>query len=73
MNTYNFVEIGKCERKEEGIISKISEGTYFEEVVINLIIDRGFLRLVDKNDSSCLDSGKKKKINFCFNCGRKIE
>jgi hypothetical protein len=37
-----------------------------------LFIDRGYLRLSDINDSQCIESGEKIKINFCPICGNKI-
>ncbi len=40
---------------------------------IAMFIDRGYLRLVDINDCSCMDSGQKIKIGFCPICGNKIE
>ncbi len=37
-----------------------------------LKIDRGYLRLVDPEDDSCIDHGERIEINFCPFCGRKI-
>ena len=37
-----------------------------------VFVDRGYLRMVDTDDSQCLDSGEKVKISFCPMCGRKL-
>lgn len=39
----------------------------------SLFIDRGYLRLVDRYDSQCLDHGAKIKINFCPICGKDLK
>lgn len=36
-------------------------------------IDRGYLRMVDVDDSNCLDHGQKMKLNYCPFCGVKLE
>lgn len=38
-----------------------------------LFIDRGHIRLADLEDCDCLDHGEKFKINYCFNCGDKLD
>lgn len=41
---------------------------------VGVFIDnRGFLRLVDLEDCSCIDGGQRIKIHFCPNCGEKIK
>lgn len=39
---------------------------------IGVFIDRGFLRMVDLDDSQCLDHGSKVAINYCPLCGMKL-
>ena len=42
-----------------------------EEIKISVFLDRGYLRLTEGNDTSCVDhSLEYKKANFCMNCGR---
>lgn len=36
-----------------------------------IFIDRGFLRLVPKDDCQCIDHGERLKINYCPFCGEK--
>lgn len=38
-----------------------------------VFIDRGYLRMVDVDDSQCMDHGDKRKINFCPFCGNKLD
>jgi hypothetical protein len=40
------------------------------EINIGVIIDRGYLRLVDTDDAGCMDHGEKVKISYCPFCGR---
>lgn len=40
--------------------------------ILDMFIDRGFIRLVDRDDCNCIESGEKIKINFCPMCGDKI-
>jgi Zn-finger nucleic acid-binding protein len=37
------------------------------------IDNRGYLRLVDLDDCSCLDHGEYIKINYCPMCGKKLK
>ena len=37
-----------------------------------VFIDRGYLRLVDTEDSQCLDHGELLEINHCPMCGNKL-
>jgi hypothetical protein len=37
-----------------------------------VFIDRGFLRMVNADDSQCLDHGEKIKIKYCPFCGRTL-
>ena len=39
----------------------------------SLFIDRGYLRLIEMEDSGCLDHGLKIKIKFCPFCGKELE
>lgn len=43
------------------------------EVKLQVLFDRGCIRLVDEDDKSCLDHGEKFKVNFCPICGEKVE
>ena len=75
-----------CE-EEETLLSKniISEGSWgwggdisitsseTSEDEHHLFIDRGFLRLVDIEDSQCIESGLKVEIKFCPMCGNKVK
>lgn len=40
---------------------------------LQVIVDRGYLRLGYTNDMQCIDHGEKTKINFCPHCGRKLD
>jgi hypothetical protein len=42
------------------------------EYTLAIFIDRGYLRLADKDDCNCLDHGEKVKLNYCPFCGEKI-
>jgi hypothetical protein len=39
---------------------------------LQVIIDRGFLRLGYTDDMQCMEHGEKIKINYCPICGNKI-
>jgi len=39
---------------------------------LGVMIDRGYLRLVDIQDCMCIEGGEKIKISFCLMCGKKI-
>ena len=39
---------------------------------ISVLLDRGYLRLVDYNDRACLDHGQKLRLNFCPFCGKRF-
>jgi hypothetical protein len=41
------------------------------EYTLAIFIDRGYLRLVAKDDCNCLDHGEKVKLNYCPFCGEK--
>ena len=43
------------------------------EEELQLIIDRGYLRLGRRDDMDCLDHGEKVKIKYCPMCGIKLE
>ncbi len=51
---------------------KDASGLFDHEYVLSLFIDRGYLRLVDLEDSQCLDHGQKIKISYCPFCGDKL-
>lgn len=42
------------------------------EIPYVVMIDRGFIRLVQKDDSQCMDNGEKRKIKHCPECGKKL-
>ena len=50
----------------------MSGGTAEADTYI-VFVDRGYLRLADKDDCGCLDHGEKKRISFCPMCGGKLE
>lgn len=64
-----------CENKET-LISRYFPWAIYEKVVDetewSIFIDRGYLRLADKEDCNCLDHGEKIKIIFCPICGRDL-
>ena len=39
---------------------------------LSIFIDRGYLRMVDKEESQCLDHGRKIEIKYCPFCGDKL-
>lgn len=51
---------------------KISDEDICYENRCLFIDDRGYLRLVDKEDCGCLDHGEKIKITFCPFCGKEF-
>ena len=76
----NFCEKESTLLEKEDLISEISFGwgdikinrSECFEYNLNLFIDRGYLRLVNPDDSDCLDHGNKIKIHFCPMCGEKL-
>jgi len=64
-----------CEDKQT-ILSKEFPWAIYEKVIgeteWSVFIDRGYLRLADKEDCNCLDHGEKYKIIFCPICGRDL-
>ena len=40
---------------------------------VGIFVDRGHLRMVELNDSDCMESGQNIKINYCPMCGEKID
>jgi len=68
-----------CENNEVTLKETVNAGALLfneqfsgVEITFGVFIDRGYLRLVDVEDSQCLDHGEKVKINYCPICGRKI-
>ena len=43
-----------------------------DSINIKIIIDRGYLRMIEDDDGECLDHGEKVKINYCPMCGKPI-
>ena len=41
-------------------------------VTFEIINDDGYIRLVNRDDCNCLESGKYFKIKYCLECGRKL-
>lgn len=37
-----------------------------------IFLDRGYLRIADKDDCGCMDHGDKIKANFCLECGKDL-
>lgn len=74
-----YCEKDKILLEQDEIISNMSFGWGNDEVVINrkqcseytlsVFIDMGYLRLVDKDDSGCLDHGQRIKLRYCPMCG----
>ena len=72
-----------CQNRCKPILETETYNTeyYWEEVTklryysitLGVFIDKGHLRLVDVDQTNCLDSGESIKINFCPFCGNKIE
>ena len=54
--------------KPDMLATELFGGEYY----LSVFIDRGYIRLVDKDDCQCLDHGDKEKINYCPMCGRKL-
>lgn len=48
-------------------------GKYIDDLILAIIVDRGYLRLVNTDDYECIDHGEKIKINFCPMCGMNIK
>lgn len=47
--------------------------TDYIEQTLCVVVDRGYLRLVDIEDRNCIEGGRKIRINFCPMCGKKVE
>lgn len=64
-----------CEGKKD-LLSREFPYAVFDSIVDDIkwsvYIDRGYLRLADKEDGDCLDHGEKFKIIFCPICGRDL-
>lgn len=65
-----------CEN-EQSLVEKefpyMGFGTFCYDQTWSIFIDRGHLRLADKEDCQCMDHGENIKINYCPMCGKKIE
>lgn len=48
------------------------EDAHTFEYSLGVFIDRGYLRLVDKDDCDCLDHGARIKISYCPMCGSNL-
>ena len=65
-----------CRSKEHLLEQDMPELVYGEECGrydLQVIVDRGYLRMGDADDMQCMDHGEKIKINFCPMCGLKLE
>lgn len=51
----------------------ISNSYITTEIKMQVLFDRGYIRLVDEDDKCCLEHGEKFKVNFCPICGVKVE
>lgn len=79
-----FCDDSKSLLIQDELISHQSWGWGNDEVKINLrdalelsyslhvMVDRGYLRLIDPEDGDCMDHGERVKINFCPMCGRNL-
>jgi hypothetical protein len=75
-----FCEEEKILLQEDEIVYNVSFGwgdvkiyrNQCVEYTLSVFVDRGYLRLVDLEESGCLDHGEKIKINFCPICGCKL-
>jgi hypothetical protein len=48
-------------------------GQYTGDEELQIIIDRGYLRLGWTDDMECMDHGEKIKIKYCPICGRDLK
>jgi hypothetical protein len=64
-------------QNEKQLLAKEVPDVCFGQIVgteeLQVIIDRGYLRLGYKDDMQCMDHGEKRKINYCPECGRKLD
>lgn len=72
-----------CEQKEtllekemiaDSIIGwdKEMKATELTHYTMSVFMDRGYLRVMDKEDAQCIDGGLKIKLNFCLMCGEDL-
>ena len=40
--------------------------------ILEVFVDRGYLRLCSQGDSNCLDHGERVKIQYCPCCGKEL-
>ena len=64
-----------CENEKQ-LLTETFPDTIFGQIIddqeVQVIVDRGYLRLGEVDDMNCLDHGGKIKINFCPMCGIKF-
>jgi len=71
-------EIIDCEycKKRKQLLSRevphVIWGQYAFDTEMQVIVDRGYLRLGFTDDMQCMDHGEKIKINYCPMCGEKF-
>jgi hypothetical protein len=66
----DFCEINKFLLTKE--VPDVVFEKYIDDLTLAIIVDRGYLRLVNTDDYECIDHGEKIKINFCPMCGKKL-
>ena len=72
-----YCEKDKTLLEKDEIVSNMSFGwgdvkidrSECSEYTLSVFIDRGYLRLVDKEDSGCLDHGERIALRYCPMCG----
>lgn len=57
---------------EENIASYIWDTLTVDKVNSIIFIRGNYLCIGDKNDCNCIDHTEYSKINYCFNCGKKL-
>lgn len=64
-----------CEKEKQLLVREVPHvmwGRYAYDIELQVIVDRGYLRLGLIDDMQCLDHGEKIKINYCPMCGEKF-
>jgi len=67
-----------CENKKQLLIKEIPEVCYGDDIQfigfedLQVIVDRGYLRIGCVGDMQCMDHGENIKIDYCPICGRKL-
>ena len=64
-----------CEKRKQLLTKEVPHVMYNQyafDVELQIVVDRGYLRLGCADDMQCMDHGEKIKINYCPMCGERM-